>query len=261
LWRGQIQFSWQPPPGPCQQWQREGPLAVLRAHPLDLWQLLADQGASLRSAPGRAEPYGAPPPAPPPRAGLPLQAFLRARFGETDDLVPQPPAAGVYTPPSESELRFVDELLAAPLIRRAPEGLEPETRRAAIGGLAALIGYSVEYLNDCAGAAIGCWVLAERRGPPEAPYGLGWGTLAVLTEHGAPVAIEVPRPLREGGSWRLGAELWQALGARALVVGAREVPEQPLADPAATFNLRTPFQAMHEAIHGALSEAGSPPIL
>jgi hypothetical protein len=242
LWRGQLVFSWQPPPGPCQQWRLDQPLAVLRVHPLDLWQLLAER-------------------APPPRAGLPLEAFLGARFGETDDVVPQPPAAGVYTPPSESELRFVDELLAAPLVRRAPEELDAETRRGALAALARLAGYSVEALSDCAGSGVGCWVLAERRGPPDAPYLLGWGTLAVLTEHGAPVAVEVPRPLREGGTWRLGAELWQALGARALVVGARETAEQPLADPAATFNLRTPFQAMHEAVHGALADEGSPLIL
>src|SRR5262249_8284015 len=138
------------------------------------------------------------------------------------------------------------------------------TRRRAVDGLAALVGYDVHELADCAGPGVGCWVLAERRGPPDAPYGLGWGTLAVLTEHGAPVAVEVPRPLREGGTWRLATELWQALGARALLVGAREGqqgPPAPIAGPAATFNLRTPFQAVHEVIHGALADEGSPLIL
>jgi hypothetical protein len=245
LWRGQVQYSWQAPPGTCQQWDRDQPFAVLRAHPLDLWQLIADRAA----------------PAPAPLAGTGLEAFLGAGFGETDDLVVRPPAAGVYTPPSESELRFLDELLATPLVRRAPEDLPAETRRRALDGLAELIGYDLHALTDCAGPGVECWVLAERRGRPDNPYGLGWGTLAVLAEHGAPVAVEVPRPLREGGTWRLGTELWQALGARALLVGAREVPEQPLADPAATFNLRTPFQAFHEVIHGALAEEGSPLIL
>jgi hypothetical protein len=245
LWPGRVNLSWQAPPPPLQQWERPQPMAVLRAHPLDLWRFLAERA-----------------PAPPaPEAGVALEAFLGAAFGESDAAVPLPPAPGVYTPPSESELRFVDEILAAPLVRRAPEGLPADVRRRAFGHLAALIGYQVHELPDCAGAGVGCWVLAEHRGPPDAPYGLGWGTLAVRSEQGAPVGVEVPRPLREGGTWRLGVELWQSLGGRGLLVGARELAGQALADPAATFNLRTPFQAMHESLHGALADEGSPIIL
>jgi hypothetical protein len=97
-------------------------------------------------------------------------------------------------------------------------------------------------------------VLAER-----APR-LGWGTLAVLAEHGAPVCVEIPRPLRESGTWRLGVELWQSLGARIVVVAAREA-QVVTADAAAADNARTPLQALHEAVHGSLLDESSPLIL
>jgi hypothetical protein len=158
----------------------------------------------------------------------------------------------VYRQPSETELRFLDAQLAAPLAARAPDGLEPADRRRLLDGLASLVGYRVHELSDCAGPGIACWVLAEAE-----PARLGWGTLAVLARHGAPVAVEVPRPLREAGTWRLGVELWQSLGARAVVVAAREARLEG-ADPASANTTRHPFEAFHEALHGALVEEGTP---
>jgi hypothetical protein len=240
LWPpGSIELSWQAPPPPNLPWEMAPPIAVLRAHPLDLWRLVAERA-----------------PAPPePVAGVALEAFLARRFGERPAREPAPPEAPVYAQPSESELRFLDAQLAAPLAARAPDGLDDADRRRLLHGLAALIDHEVHELADCAGPGVACWVLAERP-----PARLGWGTLAVLLRHGAPVAVEVPRPLREAGTWRLGVELWQSLGARALVVAAREA-RLPGADPASAGTVRHPFEAYHEALHGALLDEGTPLVL
>src|SRR6185503_13323855 len=61
LWPpGEVELSWQQPPGPNQQWESGRPLAILRAHPADLWR------AAIARAPA----------APTPVAGLSLEAFL-----------------------------------------------------------------------------------------------------------------------------------------------------------------------------------------
>jgi gamma-polyglutamate biosynthesis protein CapC len=236
LWPpGEVELSWQPPPGPQQQWDTGRPLAVLRAHPADLFAAALARG----------------PAPPPPIAGQTLEGFLAARLDEQPG-EPVPPA--VHVPPSETELRFLGEVLGSPLLRRLPDGLPAEERRRLLHGLAGLVGYEVAELTDCAGPGIACWVLAEREAR------LGWGTLAVLRELGAPVVVEVPRPLREAGTWRLGVELWQSLGARAVLIAPREA-RVPTADAAAGDNSRTSFQAFHEAAHGSLLEEGSPIIL
>jgi hypothetical protein len=240
LWPpGSIELSWQAPPPPNLMWEMAPPMAVLRAHPLDLWHLVAARG----------------PEPPPPVAGLALEAFLARRFGERIAVAAAAPETPVYVQPSESELRFLDAQLAAPLAARAPDGLDDADRRRLLDGLASLVGYRVHELTDCAGPGVACWVLAEAE-----PARLGWGTLAVLAEHGAPIAVEVPRPLREAGTWRLGVELWQTLGARAVVVAAREARLEG-ADPASADTTRHPFEAFHEALHGALVEEGTPLLL
>jgi hypothetical protein len=240
LWPGKLELSWQAPPGPTLQWELERPFAVLRAHPADLWKVVAARSAE-------------PPPA---QAGVPLATFLGRRFGERTEATPAAPEPTVYVAPSETELRFLEAALAGPLLARAPEELEPGERRRLLSGLAGLVGYEVHELGDCAGAGIACWVLAEA-GPRAR---LGWGTLAVLAEHGTPIAVEVPRPLREGGTFRLGVELWQSLAARAIAVAEREA-RVVAADPAAADTGRHPFQALHEAIQGSLADEGSPLVL
>jgi hypothetical protein len=215
-------------------------VSVLRAHPADLGRRLAARS----------------PAPPPPVAGLPLASFLGRRFGERLELTAAAPEAPVYVAPSESELRFLEAGLAAPLLARGPDPLAPDERRRLLSGQAALIGYEVHELSDCAGAGIACWVLAERGPRPR----LGWGALAVLAEHGVPIAVEVPRPLRESGTFRLGVELWQSLAARAIVVAAREA-RFTAADPAASDTGRHPFQAFHEAIQGALADDETPLVM
>ena len=68
--------------------------------------------------------------------------------------------------------------------------------------------------------------------------------------------IEIPRPRREAGTWRLGVELWRHAGGGTLIVADGDVPEERAdADPVATWNVATPFQAMHQAVHDAAGGA------
>jgi hypothetical protein len=227
---GRADLSFQPPDPPGIDWDRAEP-AVLVMHPDDLGRWVeADVGE---------------------QGGLSLEALLGEGFGEREDLTRAPVDRGTYTPPSETELRFLEELLAKPLVRG-------EARRAAY--LARLVGYEVRTLGDCAGLGVRCHVLREAA-PAEART-LGWGTLAVRPAGAAPIAVEIPRPLREGGSYRLGTELAQSTNARAVVVAGTEVAPGPFSpDAAAAFNERTPFEAFHEAIHAALAGETDPLIV
>ncbi|MEJ7599038.1 MAG: hypothetical protein WKG01_14110, partial [Kofleriaceae bacterium] len=162
-----------------------------------------------------------------------------------------------YVPPSQSELRFL-ELMATRLVsasRSDPRGYEVELRLA--NTLAALIGYEVRLLPDGGGPKRPTFLLAEVT--PK----LGWGVVAGRLGEAQPVAIEVPRPLSESGTWRIGAELWLAMDASVLLVASGDRTINVISatgtgstfDPAAPWNMATPFQALHQAIHTALGGA------
>ncbi len=217
LWPRGLELSWQPPPGAD---PRRG-ASVLRAHPDDYWEVIV----------AGAEPVV--------RRGVSVEAWF-GQFFAKDDPRGSPPAAELtLQPPSQSELAFLERVVAAPALERG----DPRIAHA-LGGIA---GYAVQLLPDCAGPQAGCWILAEAGRPRR----LGWGVLARRTgKAAAPLAIEIPRPRREPGTWRLGVELWRHGGGGTLIVADGEVPDERAdADPAATWNTATAFQALHQAVH------------
>jgi gamma-polyglutamate biosynthesis protein CapC len=246
LWPSPITLSWAAPPEPNRQWDGGGKVAVLRTHPGDLWRLVADR-APL-------------PPAPEP--GVSLAEWVAHWLGEDDPDARALVKLGTYAAPSETELRFLEEIVARELIRRAASADAAGLR--AVHAMASLVGHAVRRIPDCTGVGGGCWILVENP-PTGSPRRLGWGVLAVREGVGAaPIALEVPRPLREAGTWRLGAELWRTLGASVYLLGGIEPGaggERGDPDPAALWNLRTPFEAYHQAIHGALGWEIAPLVL
>jgi hypothetical protein len=249
LWPA-LELSWQPPPGTNLEYEG-GATSVLRVLPADLWLLGAVHAPALPAA----EP------------GVALEAFLTRVYGRGDAETPAQAASddGTYTPPSQSELRFLETLVAAPLLGVGEAGHLPAlSRRQLAHAFASLVGYELRQLPDGAGPGGGTWLLAEKAHPAR----LGWGVIAGREGAAEPVAIEVPRPRLEGGTWRLGTELWLASGAELLVVAgestvpadAAEDPEDD-ADPASGWNLVTPFQALHEAAHAHLATSAFPVIL
>jgi len=246
LWPAPITLSWDAPPDPNRQWDGGGRVAVLRTHPGDLWRLIAARAP----LPPAAEP------------GLSLAEWLAHWFGEDDPDAQALVRLGTYSPPSETELRFLEEIVVRELMRRAATGDLGGLR--AVNAMAALVGHAVRRVPDCAGPNAGCWILVENP-PPGSPRRLGWGLVALREGVGAtPIALEVPRPAREPGTWRLAVELWQTLDARALVsAGIEPGPggDRGDPDPAAIWNLRTPMQAVHQALHGALRGEHAPAIV
>jgi hypothetical protein len=246
LWPHEIELSWEPPPMPLQQWQRHRQrFVVFRVHPEDLGAHLAASATA--------------PPAP--VAGVDVLTFT-APLVEPSTAAVEPPSRD-FVFPSESELRFLEALLADPLL--AAELPAPGALAAGTGApvfrtprspgwlhrLAQLVDYRLVPLTDCAGVGQGCWVLAPETAPMRYPVGL----LAVRVGEVEPIAVEVPRPQREGGTFRIGAELWREVRGRILLVNPDETLAGPgmKLDPTIIGNPITPFQALHQAIHHSLT--------
>lgn len=182
-----------------------------------------------------------------------------------------------YRAPSSVELEVLERLVVEPLMAWADTsstGSPPAT----IGLRAAELDYElVEFgpckrrLDEgeaCSGCRNGaCLVMLRERSRATTA---GWGTLVVRRGGDVgPHVVEVPHPFREHETWRIGAELWQLLEGRALLIaGADGLPLDPVAardvasedhgaerlvlapnpDPVRPGNVRTPFQAIHQAI-------------
>lgn len=242
LWPATLELSWQGSPS--------DQVAVLRAHPDDLWLAIA----------------AAAPPRPDAEPNVTVEAWVARRMDRHEALQSESdrggrlPELASYVPPSQSELRFVEllgtRLLAATAVN-AGEDKAVEIELKLAHALAALVGYQIYLLPDGGGPGRPTFVLAETT--PK----LGWGVIAGRLGTAQPVAIEVPRPLSESGTWRLGTELWLAMDASVLLIasGDRTINVVNPAgtgstfDPAAPWNMATPFQALHQAIHTALGGA------
>ncbi|MEM9493082.1 MAG: hypothetical protein AAGC55_28290, partial [Myxococcota bacterium] len=281
-----LELIWTAPPGPSRTWLERGDLLVLRAHPDTWWQsLIAAATPAVADIASSTGPQPQTPPGTSPRHDdLPLTGWLTATFEDLGSVGTE------QTVLSQTEAQFIESMLARRLLDRRPE------RIGWLDRLAGLIDYRVVTLPACTDR-FGCWVLTEsavvtrveRAGTgatPGTPHLLHrWGTLAVripvpktgqgLDEagagagaaeagepawDGAPIAVEAPRPLLEGGTWQLAAAMWRQLDGQALIVG-HDVPAThgiSALEPTQVGNVITPFQAMHLATYRALVGRSDP---
>ncbi|RKH09939.1 hypothetical protein D7V97_15185 [Corallococcus sp. CA053C] len=205
------------PPEPGDTWG-EARLSVLRAHPTDLATLV------LARAPALAAP-------------MTERDALGTLMVTTE---------GARTPtvqPSDAELLVLEQQVATPLLGGGTADVPAELRARWAGAMAGLLGLRVHPVTDCAGAK-DCWWVTDAEGTPGR---LGAGLLA--RPGGSPLALEVPAPAREAGTLPVAAELWHEAGATALVF-ATSSADAP--NPATFGELRTAFQAFHQAVHRAL---------
>ena len=223
LWPRGLELSWQASP-----LDPESRASILRAHPDDYWNVVADV-SSIAIA-----------------RDVSIEAWFARWFDSTTSAVDP---RITHRPPSQSELRFLELLVAKP-------ALDGDDLRIA-NAMAGIIGYEARILADGVAPDSECWLIAEA-----SPRQLGWGVVLgrvvppAVPGSGA-IAIEVPRPRRETGTWRLGVELWRRSGAAALLVADGDIPDDRSdADPTTPWNTTTTFQAFHQAIHGARTFGG-----
>ncbi|PRP94459.1 hypothetical protein ENSA5_40780 [Enhygromyxa salina] len=184
-----------------------------------------------------------------------------------EDREPAGTAGARYRSPSDTELLVLEKLIVEPLMDWADSSPPGQPPPPGIAVRAAELDYELVELGDCRAGEGACLVVLRERSLPSTS---GWGTLVVRRQRGSrPHVVEVPRPHRESQTWRVGAELWQILEGRALLIaGADGLPRDPerardseseddlgevgtLApspDPVRPGNLETPFHAFHQTI-------------
>ncbi|RYZ41144.1 MAG: hypothetical protein EOO71_13155 [Myxococcaceae bacterium] len=205
------------PPEPGDTWGEER-LSVLRAGPADFARLVLAQAPELAAPMTERDALGA--------------------LMVTPELALTPAVQA-----SDSELLVLEQQVAAPLLGGGTADVPMALRSRWAGAMAALLGLRVHPVTDCAQAK-DCWWVTDAEGTPGR---LGAGLL--VRQGGSPLALEVPSPGREAGTLPVAAELWHEAGATALVfaTASSEAPH-----PATFGELRTAFQAFHQAVHRAL---------
>jgi hypothetical protein len=180
-----------------------------------------------------------------------------------------------YRAPSSVELEVLERLVVEPLMAWA-DGSTLGSPPPSIGLYAAELDYQLLEFGDC--RQRGCLVMLRERSRANTA---GWGTLVVRRAGGTRAhVVEVPHPYREHQTWRIGAELWQLLEGRALLIaGADGLPRDVIAvrdvaaseaagerlslgpnpdpDPVRPGNVRTPFQAIHQALDRSAHPSGA----
>jgi hypothetical protein len=179
-----------------------------------------------------------------------------------------------YRAPSDAELHALEQLVVEPLMYWADNSRAGEPPPRSVAVRAAELDYELLELGDCReGRGRGedngrCLVVLHEAS--ERPTTAGWGTLVVRRQRRRGLhVIEVPRPFRERQTWRIGAELWQVVQGRALLLaGADGLPHDPMVardveadqqgpegrglapspDPARPGNLETAFHAIHQSL-------------
>lgn len=236
LWPGQLSLLWEPPPTQVQQWRSGRETAILRVHPDDLHQRLLATAPPLAAARPQMDLQG---------LVAPIVEDSEAPGGQALD-----PQRWEVVLPSESELLFLERMLAEPMLKTAPQGAAGHERMRWLQRMAALVDHQIVALADCVGVDLGCWVLVPEADPTRFPLGV----LAVRVGDAKPLAVEIPRPQRERGTFRIGVEIWRDAGARALLINPDEKLLGPgmRLDPTMIRNPVTPFQAVHQALHHSL---------
>lgn len=266
LWADELELSWDLPDQPVRFADSDDAQGVLELPQNELDRVLLSE-LTERAVVGRAD-----------------TGVLELLAADQATREPVGHSGEAYVPPSKAELAYLEEQLVGPLVRWArggpldpnAPGLEAAGALIVLAGRASVIGYELVEFGDCepgseapgsspptsAGVA-SCVVALRDRGQASTA---GWGTLVVRRGPAKPIALEAPRPHREQDTWRLAAELWQVMGARALLIAgadglptlaahARDEGRRPEAgdpDPVRSGSLRTPFQAFHQGIDRAL---------
>lgn len=156
--------------------------------------------------------------------------------------------------PSQTELRLL-ELLTRELVERASDSQSGELEWLQSLSLEAdVLGLSLHLIDNCAGRHSRC--IALNGDQPS----FDWGQLLVRLGDAAAIAIEVPIPRREPGTWRFATEVWRTTSARALVFGswAKRSESGLRARPAET---HAPFHAFHRGLERGLAGELEPLIL
>jgi|GEM_PF-1926123 len=269
LWPGDYELDWSPGEALIQAPAGDGDFAVLEATPERYEALVVEGGWGLARFPG-AEPGASER-----HADTRLVPILAEMFADRE---PPGLAGAGYQPPSKPELLLLEQDIVAPLVNWARGSGPGEPPPASVALWAGLIGYELVEFGDCRAVPANdgdapCLVMLRERGGSR-PSTAGWGTLIVRRDPRAlGVIIEVPRPHREAQTWRVAVELWQLSRASTLLIagadglprrpdaaGRREADEEPdeepawvgspNPDPVRAGNLKTPFQAFHQAIEG-----------
>ncbi|WP_434299316.1 poly-gamma-glutamate biosynthesis protein PgsC/CapC [Corallococcus exiguus] len=217
LWPGATVTA-NPPPEPGGNWG-ESRVSVLRAGAADLASLVIAHAQALAAPMTERDALGT--------------------------LMVTPEVARVpAVRPSDAELLVLEQQVASPLLGGGTADVPRELRSRWAGAMAALMGLRVHPVTECAGASTGCWWVTDAE---DTPGRLGAGLM--VRPGGAPLALEVPSPAREAGTLPVAAELWHESRSTALVfaTASGDMPH-----PATFGELRTSFQAFHQAVHRAL---------
>jgi hypothetical protein len=212
------------PPEPGQSWG-EARLSVLRAHPHDLATL------ALEGLPELPAPL--------------TQAQARAALLSPPESAPY--AEGAAPQPTDAELLVLEQQVAAPLLGGGGTTVPEPLRARWAAAMAGLMGMEVRPVDGCADTGP-CWWVTDTEGQS------GRAGAALLVRPGAgTLAFGVPAPDREQGTLAVALEAWQEARGRALLVAMPGASAEAL-HPATQGQLRTTFQAFHQAVHRALPE-------
>lgn len=222
LWPGQSELTWDPPPSADNRWSTSAPQVVLRVHPEDLWQRLGTSAPAVRI-----------------QAQTSVIAWLDEWYARFEAEL-RPPS-----PPSPTELLVLDRLVVERLI--APHRYPVPW----IAHVARTLDHSIVWLPHAAPQS-GAWGIAGIRDR-------GW-LAAVIAEHATDsLAIEVARPRTEAGVGRVAAQVWEAAGAKALILDAewtaaasRTPAVSGYPDVVGIGSVATAFHAAHQALVRAM---------
>ncbi len=213
--------AWDPAPGRLRAGQPDLRRAILRMHPADLWRLLVEEG--------RPATLDAPD----------IDSWLAGRLA-LEALAPGP-AVG----PTPFEQRLVARVLTRGAVEGPPAGF-PDDRAWTVwlDRVARLVRHRfVEFDEALTGRRVRAMI-----GAPGTP---GWLVL-LAAQGGSTTAVEVPRPMRQAGTWRFGLSLWREVDGVATLIAMPRRAANGAVEGAPTGSASA-FDAVHVGLHASLS--------
>lgn len=213
--------SWDPVPGRLRAGQPDTRRAILRIHPADLWRVVVED-------------------TPPETLAAPdIDSWLAAR------LTVEALAPGPVSGPTPFEQRLIARVLTRGAVEGPPAHF-PDDRAWTmwLDRAARLVRHRfVEFDEALTGRRVRAMI-----GAPRTP---GWLVL-LAAAGGSTTAVEVPRPVRQAGTWRFGLELWREVdGVAAVIAMPRRAPNGTV--EGAPTGTDSAFDAVHVGLHASLS--------